>query len=655
MRHLAIDIETFSHVPLASSGVYKYAEHEDFMVLLFAYSVDDGPVQVVDLAQGEQLPTAVLDALADPNVIKYAYNANFERVCISAYLRRHRLLPPGGFLDPAGWQCTMVWASYLGLPRSLKDVGTALNLEQQKMREGQNLIRLFCTPKKQTKAEGLFGNSGRTLPTDQPNKWGAFIEYCRRDVDVETQIRHRLAPFPLDTWLWEQYWDDQRINDRGIRIDAELAAEAIGIDNRHRSDCMAEAQRITGLDNPNSPTQLLGWLNDNGCPITSMAKANVTEALATADGDVKRVLELRQELSRSSVKKYEAMLNALCDDGRAHGLLQFYGAGRTGRWAGRLVQVQNLPRNYLEDLDTARALVKNADDELLQMLYGSIPDTLSQLIRTAFVPTPGRRFIVADYSAIEARVLAWLAGQTDTLDAFEQGKDLYCVTASKMFGVPVEKHGPNAEMRQLGKVAVLACGYQGGVGAIKTMGGQRMGMSEQEMQDTVTKWRDANPHVVDYWWAVDQAAKQAITTGQPQRVRSIHLQVDAGILFITLPSGRRLAYPGAAIGANRFGGESITFYGPGLGGKFAQQETYGGKLVENITQAVARDLLAHAIGLLEQAGHEIVMHVHDEVVVDSPAATSVDTICDLMSNNPTWALDIPLTADGYECASYRKD
>ena len=646
MRTLSIDIETRSPVPLASHGVYKYAEHDQFDILLFAYSIDDQPVQVIDLAAGETLPADVLEAIYDSNVTKYAYNANFERVCLSAYMRRHEGLPPGTYLTPNGWKCSMVWASALGLPRTLKDVGAALGLEQQKMKEGQALIRLFCTPDR----AGKWAH-----PADHPEKWATFVEYCRRDVEVETQIRHRLEKFPLPIWLWRQYVDDQTINDRGIRVDTSLARAAINIDTTHRDDCMSEAQRITGLDNPNSPTQLLGWLNEHGCPIESMAKAHVTDALATATGDVKRVLELRQELSRSSVKKYEAMLKAECADGRAHGLLQFYGAGRTGRWAGRLVQVQNLPRNYLEDLDTARALVKAGEGKTVEMLYGSIPDTLSQLIRTAFVPTPGRRFIVADYSAIEARVLAWLAGQQDTLQAFRDGKDLYCATASAMFGVPVEKHGPNAELRQKGKIAVLACGYQGGVGAIRTMGGERMGMTEQEMQSTVDAWRNANNNIVTYWWDIDTAAKNTIKTGQPQQVRNIGLRVDANTLFIRLPSGRQLAYPGAGIGTNRFGGESIAFYGPGLGGRFAPQETYGGKLVENITQAVARDLLAHAISLIERAGHAIVMHIHDEVVIDAPATTNVTDICDLMSTNPAWAPDIPLTADAYECDSYRKD
>lgn len=646
MRTLSIDIETRSPVPLASHGVYKYAEHDQFDILLFAYSIDDQPVQVIDLTAGETLPADVLEAIYDSNVTKYAYNANFERVCLSAYMRRHEGLPPGTYLDPGGWKCSMVWASALGLPRTLKDVGAALGLEQQKMKEGQALIRLFCTPDR----TGQWAH-----PADHPEKWATFVEYCRRDVEVETQIRHRLERFPLPDWLWRQYVDDQTINDRGIRVDTSLARAAITIDTTHRDDCMAEAQRVTGLDNPNSPTQLLGWLNEHGCDIESMAKAHVTDALATATGDVKRVLELRQELSRSSVKKYEAMLKAECADGRAHGLLQFYGAGRTGRWAGRLVQVQNLPRNYLEDLDTARALVKAGGGKTVEMLYGSIPDTLSQLIRTAFVPTPGRRFIVADYSAIEARVLAWLAGQQDTLQAFRDGKDLYCATASAMFGVPVEKHGPNAELRQKGKIAVLACGYQGGVGAIRTMGGERMGMTEQEMQSTVDAWRGANNNIVTYWWDIDTAAKNAIKTGQPQQVRNISLRVAANTLFIRLPSGRQLAYPGAGIGTNRFGGESIAFYGPGLGGKFAQQETYGGKLVENITQAVARDLLAHAISLIERAGHAIVMHIHDEVVIDAPATTNVTDICALMSTNPAWAPDIPLTADAYECDSYRKD
>ncbi|KAA9227040.1 DNA polymerase [Corynebacterium amycolatum] len=655
MRTISIDIETYSPEPLSSAGVYKYAEHPDFDILLLAYSIDDQPVQVIDLAQGEAIPTHILAALTDRSVTKYAYHANFERVCLTHYLRKRNHLHPDAYLDPHGWHCTMVWASALGLPRSLKDVGTALGLEQQKMREGQALIRLFCTPQKPRGKQAELFDTTRTSPRDQPDKWATFIEYCRRDVEVETRIRHKLDQFPLPDWVWGQYWDDQRINDRGITVDLTLARAAIDADNSHRSTCMERARRITELDNPNSPTQLLGWLNNHGCTIDSLAKAHVADALTTATGQVKTVLELRQELSRSSVKKYQAMLDATCTDGRAHGLIQFYGAGRTGRWAGRLIQVQNLPRNYLPDLDTARALIRDGNADTAEMLYGSLPDTLSQLIRTAFIPTPGTRFIVADYSAIEARVLAWLAGQDDTLQAFRDGKDLYCATATAMFGVPVDKHGPNAELRQKGKIAVLACGYQGGVGAIRTMGGERMGMTDTEMKNTVDAWRNANTNIVTYWWDIDTAAKNTIKTGRPQQVRNITLRMDAGILFITLPSGRKLAYPGAGIGTNRFGGESVTFYGPGLGGKFAQQETYGGKLVENITQAVARDLLAHAIGLIENAGHHIVMHIHDEVVIEAPPATTITEICDLMAHNPTWAPDIPLTADGYECTSYRKD
>lgn len=655
MRTLSIDIETYSPEPLASTGVYKYATHPDFDVLLFAYSADDAPVRVVDLAQGEELPETVRDALTDPTVTKYAYNANFERVCLTHWLRTTGHLPDDETLDPQGWHCTMVWASALGLPRSLKDVGTALGLEQQKMREGQALIRLFCQPQTTKKQQpGLF-TTHRATPHTHPDKWETFVDYCRRDVEVETNIRHQLERFPLPDWVWGEYWTDQRINDTGIRVDLDLARAAIDADTHHRQVCMDESRELTGLDNPNSPTQLLGWLAEQGHPMDSIAKAHVEDALATATGGVRRVLELRQELSKSSVKKYQAMVNATCHDHRAHGLLQFYGAGRTGRWAGRLIQVQNLPRNYLPDLDTARDLIKHGHADTVEALYDSLPDTLSQLIRTAFVPTPGHRFIVADYSAIEARVLAWLAGQDTTLQAFRDGKDLYCATAETMFGVPVDKDGPNAELRQKGKIAVLACGYQGGVGAIRTMGGDRMGMTDQEMQDTVTKWRDANPHIVQYWWDLDRAAKTTITTGQPQHVRSVTLHTSGGVLFITLPSGRKLAYPGAGLGTNRFGGESITFYGAGVGGKFAPQETYGGKLVENITQAVARDLLGHALTTITRAGHRVVMHVHDEVVIDAPPTTTLDTIVDLMTQPPTWATGLPLAADGYECPYYQKD
>ena len=548
MKTLAIDLETFSTTPIGSGGVHRYAADEGFDILLFAYSEDSGPVHLVDLASGDELPPRIRDALTDPAVEKWAFNAQFERVCLSHWLGLD------GYLDPAQWRCSMVWASALGLPRSLKHAAETLKLDAQKMDTGTRLINYFCEPVRLTDSQqaSLFADSGMTYRRRQPSenleKWKSFREYNIRDVVVENQLRNKLAGFPLPDWVWNEYALDQTINDRGIRIDADFARAAIDADEAHRHNLMDEAKHLTGLDNPGSPAQLKTWLNNHGCEIPSLAKADVSQAITETSGTVRRVLELRQELSRSSTKKYEAMLKALCPDGRAHGLIQYYGAGRTGRWAGRLIQVQNLPRNYLPDLDDARQLVEGGESQAVELLYGSLPDTLSQLIRTAFIPREGTRFIVADYSAIEARVLAWLAGESKTLSSFAQGKDLYCDTASSMFGVPVEKHGRNAELRQKGKIATLACGYQGGVGAIKAMGGERMGLNETEMKHIVDAWRRANPHVVQYWWDIDQAAKDAITTNEPQQVRNINLHTQRGMLFITLPSGRRLAYAKPAIG-----------------------------------------------------------------------------------------------------------
>lgn len=969
MKTLSIDLESYSGENLARGGAYRYAAADDFELLLFAYAVDDGPVHVVSTATGEHVPDAVVTALADPQVTKRAWNAQFERVVLSRWLQQAGRLPAGEYLDPAGWECTMVWASALGLPRALKDAGAALNLDKQKLDEGRDLIQFFCTPTRGRAADApqLFDADGlehRHRPESAPEKWADFIEYCRRDVEVETAIRQRLDDMPLPPFVWAEYAVDQRINDAGVRIDQPLAAAAIHADDAYRAHCLDEAQELTGLDNPASPTQLQAWLADQGVEVASMAKQDVADALATATGTTRRVLELRQDMSRSSTKKYEAMENAVCPDGRARGLTQFYGAGRTGRWAGRLIQVQNLPRNYLPDLDQARALVRAEQHQAVEMLYPSVPDTLSQLIRTAFIPAEGMRFIVADYSAIEARVLAWLAGEQKTLDAFAAGEDLYCVTASAMFGVPVDKHGPNADLRQKGKIAVLACiaegqevltdhgpvpienvttrhrvwdghewiahdglidrgvknvitydgltatpdhlvwvtgetrpvplgdaaarrarlaqtgdgrhplrlggnhlpgetlgpevahllrpdplhrlrlramaapgeshprrvegmpallpaadhtavarpevdrgeatvhqprrprvpalwrawnriqillghrgrpvghgqpgageaqgarpdrqrrplragehpvghpdaavaesapvgdaaglgprrlavleagghpeaggghdprgnhrrrgegrgrtpeelagnpskarvydllnagprhrftvagklvhncGYQGGVGAMRAMGALRMGIEEHELKPIVDAWRDANRHVVDFWWRIDQAAIDAIRTGRPQRVRAVTLRMRAGALTITLPSGRTLVYPGARLGTNRFGKPSVTFKGIGMNRKFQTEETYGGKLTENITQAVARDLLAHALGVVADAGHRIVMHVHDEIVVEAPPETTVEEICDLMAQAPDWATGLPLAADGFDCPYYQKD
>ena len=640
MRTLSIDIETYSPVSLAKAGVYKYCNHPDFKILLFSYAEDESTVRTADLASGEQLPANILRALDDPAVIKWAYNAAFERTCLSAYLGRR--------LDPAGWRCSMVWAATLGLPLSLKDVGAVLNLDTQKMSEGKELIKYFCVPDK---------HGHQRLPGSDPDGWRLFKTYNARDVQVETAVRHKLANFPVSEYVWAQYEVDQRINDRGIRIDTQLATNAIRIDETHRAQALARAHKLTGLANPASPLQLQEWLNQHGCKVESMAKNAVDEALVSASGEVKEALELRQDLSRSSVAKYRKMMDATCTDQRTHGLLQFYGANRTGRWAGRLVQVQNLPRNYLPDLTQARGLVRDGNGEALDMLYPSVPDTLSQLIRTAFIPSEGHQFIVADYSAIEARVLAWLAGEETTLAAFKNGEDLYCATASAMFGVPVEKHGVNSELRQKGKIAVLACGYNGSVGALKAMGALKMGLSKDELQPIVDAWRQANPHVVQLWHEVDNAVTRAISTSKPVTLRNLGFEKKSGMLFITLPSSRCLAYVQPSIGVNRFGGTSITYWGQGVARKWQKLETYGGKLVENIVQATARDLLAEAITRIEKAGHRIVMHVHDEVVIDEPinSGTTVADICALMNQLPEWSTGLPIDATGYECDFYQKD
>ena len=655
MRTLFCDIETFSPVSLAKTGVYPYAEHPDFDLLLFGYSIDGAPVQVVDLASGQAIPEDVLAALVDPGVAKWAHNAAFERVCLSAWLRRHHpKLLSDGFLDPRQWRCTMIWSAYLGFPMSLDAVATVLKLDVQKDSAGKRLIKQFCTP---ATPSVLNGGKRRNPPSADPTGWARFIDYNRRDVEVELTIHERLSLFPMPDDEWDTYALDQRINDAGILLDHTLVDNAVAVDEHHRNATLARAQTLTGLENPNSPIQLKQWLSEHGCELESLAKADVDAALDTATGDVKEVLELRGDLAKSSVKKYQVMQNVAGTDGRARGLIQFYGAGRTGRFAGRLVQVQNLPRNYLSDLDQARTLVRAGDLDALELLYDSVPDTLSQLIRTAFIPSTGNRFIVADFSAIEASVIAWLAGETTTLAAFRAGKDLYCETASRMFGVPVERHGVNAELRQKGKIAVLACGYGGSAGALKAMGALNMGLAEHELKPIVDAWRAANPHIVQLWADVEEAAIAAITSRQPIRLRNLRFSVESGILFIELPSGRRLAYVKPGLGENRFGGTAITYWGLGTNRKWMHLETYGGKLTENIVQAIARDILTHSMQILEAAGHKIVMHVHDEVVIDHPitSGVSVEEICEVMATVPDWAKGLPLDADGFECSYYRKD
>ncbi|MFN2102323.1 DNA polymerase [Finegoldia dalianensis] len=643
MKKLSIDLETYSSVDLGKSGVYKYAESEDFEILLFAYSIDDGEVKVVDLASGEIIPEEILLALSDESVEKWAFNANFERVCLSRFL--------GKRLKPQGWYCTMIWSAYLGLPLSLEKVGEVLKLDKQKMNEGKALIRYFSIPCKPTKTNGM---RTRNLPHHDLEKWSTFKEYNQRDVETEMQIKKKISAFPMPQSEWENYWIDQNINDRGILIDESLVDSAIKFDEILREENMDRAIELTGLENPNSPLQLKEWLNKKGLEIDSLAKKDVESALKNAEGDIKEVLELRQELSKSSVRKYDAMKNVKGKDNRARGLIQFYGANRTGRYSGRLIQVQNLRRNNLKDLDLARSLVKNRDYETMEILYESPSDILSQLIRTAFIAKEGTRFIISDFSAIEARVLAWIAGEQWVLDAFENGEDIYCRTASRMFGVPVEKHGVNGHLRQKGKIATLACGYQGALGALKAMGGIEMGLSEDELQSIVDSWREANPNIVSLWWDIDAVVKRVVKTRTKEEYKSLVISYEKGILFIQLPSKRRLAYPKAKIGMNRFGGESIVYEGIVVGNKWDKIESYGGKFVENIVQAIARDILAEAMMRLEKKEFNIVMHIHDEVVIESDSS-SIEEINEIISIVPSWAPGLILDADGFESEFYKKD
>ena len=656
MEAIAIDLETRSSVNLTKSGVYKYAESPDFDILLFAYSTDQGPVRVIDLAGGEILPPDILAALTDPQIVKTAFNAAFERICLSSWLRQHHpgMLSDNGFLDPAQWRCTMVWSAYLGLPMSLESAAQVLSLPVQKDTAGKKLIKEFCVPQGPT----VF-NEGAAFnpPSSDPQAWQQFKDYNQRDVEVELAIQDRLASFPVPEAEWEAYALDQRINDRGVALDQTLVDNAVRCATGHHDKSMARAQTLTGLVNPNSPLQLKEWLISKGCDIGGLTKQEVSRALEISVGDVREVLTLRSDMSRSSTKKYQAMQQVAGDDSRARGLIQFYGAGRTGRFAGRLIQVQNLPRIYLPDLESARGLVRDGHFDALELFYPSVPDTLSQLVRTAFVPAPGHRFIVADFSAIEARVIAWLAGEEWRLDLFQAGGDIYCQSASQMFGVPVGKHGPNADLRQKGKISELACGYNGSVGALKAMGALEMGLQEEELKPLVDAWRASNPNIVGLWADVEEAAIQAITTRSSITLRNLTFAVRSGILFITLPSGRQLAYVQPSLGENRWGGTSINYWGVGTGKKWQKLETYGGKLVENIVQAIARDLLTHALELLDGAGHKIVMHVHDEAVVEEPLTSSatVKKICQLMATPPAWAGSLPLEADGYECVFYKKD
>ena len=646
MKSIAWDLETYSSVDLAKCGVYRYCESEDFEILLAAYSVDGGAVRVVDLACGEKLPEEILDALEDETVEKWSYNSQFERICLSRLLG----YPAGNYLAPASWRCSMVWASTLGLPRSLESVGVVLGLEKQKLTEGKDLIRYFCVPCRPTKANG---GRMRNLPEHDPEKWERFKAYNLRDVETEMQIQKRLSNFPVPDTIWEEYHLDQEINDRGIGVDMELVRQAIAMDARSRERLTAAMRELTELENPNSVQQMKQWLADHGLETDTLGKKAVAELLKTAPGPLREVLSLRQQLAKSSVKKYTAMENAVCTDSRAHGMFVFYGANRTGRFSGRLIQLQNLYKNTMPDLAQARALVRSGNYEALSLLYEDIPDTLSQLIRTAFVPQDGRKLIVADFSAIEARVLAWFAGEKWVLEVFEKGGDIYCETAARMFHCRVEKHGVNAELRQKGKQATLSCGYGGSVGALKAMGALEAGMTEEELQPLVDSWREANPNIVRFWWDVDRAVKDCIRQRVPTETHGLHFDYRSAMLFITLPSGRRLAYVKPRIGENQFGGESVTYMGVGGTKKWERLESYGPKFVENIVQGTARDILCYAMQTLKNCS--IVAHVHDEIIIEADRRMSVAAVCEQMGRTPPWAKGLKLRADGYECEFYQKD
>ena len=646
MKTLSLDLETFSDIDLSKCGVYKYASSPAFEILLFGFSVDGGDVRVADLACGEEIPADILAALEDESVMKWAYNAQFERVCLSRFLG----LPVGSYLDPSSWRCSMVWAATLGLPMSLENVGAVLGLEKQKLTEGRDLIRYFCVPCKPTKANG--GRERNLLGHDM-EKWQRFKAYNLRDVEAEMQIQQRLSKFPVPDFVWEEYRQDQEINDRGIGVDMDMVRQAIAIDRRSKSELSAAMKELTELENPNSVQQMKQWLAENGLETDSLDKKAVAGLLKEAPEPLKTVLELRQQLAKSSVKKYRAMENAVCADSRAHGMFKFYGANRTGRYSGKIIQLQNLPQNHITDLAQARELVKCGDYDTVSMLYEDIPDTLSQLIRTAFVPQDGRKFIVADFSAIEARVIAWIAGERWRLRVFEDGGDIYCASASQMFHVPVEKHGVNGYLRQKGKIAELALGYGGSVGALKSMGALDMGLAEEELQPLVNAWRDSNPNITEFWWDVDHAVKECIKKRMLTETHGIRFDYQSGMLFITLFSGRRLAYVKPRIGENRFGGESVTYMGVGSTKKWERLESYGPKFVENIVQATARDILCYAMQTLKNCA--IVAHVHDEVIIEADKRMSVEAVCEQMGRTPPWAKGLVLRADGYSCSFYQKD
>ena len=657
---LSIDLETFSDVDLKKCGVYKYAESPNFEVLLFGASVDGGEVTVYDLASGDTVPEEIIRALSDDSVIKWAYNASFERVCLSVWLRRN--YPQyfssysieedtvRNYLDPSSWRCSLVWGAYMGLPLSLEGIGKVLKLENQKMAEGKALIRYFCVPCKPTKANG---GRTRNLPEHDPVKWSTFIAYNKRDVETEMAIQQKLSKFPVPEFLWEEYHLDQEINDRGIQLDMVLVEQAIAIDERSREELSAKMRQLTALENPNSVQQMKEWLTKHGLEVDCLDKKAVKELLKTAPPELAEVLELRRQLAKSSVKKYQAMQNAVCADGRARGMFQFYGANRSGRWAGRLIQLQNLPQNHMTHLEDARRLVRAGDYALLSALYDSVPEVLSELIRTAFVPRDGYKFIVSDFSAIEARVLSFLAGESWRLKVFAENGDIYCASASAMFHVPVEKHGQNAHLRQKGKIAELALGYGGSVGALKSMGALEMGLAEEELQPLVDAWRTSNPNIVQRWWDVDNAVKTTVRQRLDTETHGIRFRYRSGMLFIILPSGRQLCYVKPKMGTNKFGGESVTYEGVGSTKKWERIESYGPKFTENVVQAISRDILMYAMRTLSHCF--IVGHVHDELIIECSMDVSPDAVCEQMGKTPPWIKGLNLRADGYETMFYKKD
>lgn len=646
MKTLSIDIETYSDIPLQKTGVYRYSWSPNFEILLFGYSIDSGPVQVVDLTCGEHIPKEVLAALEDDSVIKWAFNAAFERVCLSRYLG----YPTGEYLDPESWHCSMVWAATMGLPLSLEGVGAVLGLEKQKLTEGKELIKYFCQPCLPTKANG---QRTRNRPFHAPDKWELFKRYNARDVEAEMGIQQKLSKFPVPPQVWEEYDIDQEINDRGVRIDMKLVEQAIQMDARSRQELTDAMKRMTALENPNSVQQMKQWLSDNGVETDSLGKKVVAELLKTAPPELAEVLTLRQQLAKSSVRKYQAMEKTVCSDNRARGMFMFYGANRTGRFSGRNIQLQNLPQNHLLDLAEARALVRSGNFDAVKMLYKDVPDTLSQLIRTAFIPRDGAQFLVADFSAIEARVIAWFAGEPWRQDVFAKGGDIYCASASQMFKVPVEKHGINGHLRQKGKIAELALSYGGSVGALKAMGAIEMGLTEDELPPLVDAWRQSNPNIVKFWWAVDHAVMEAVRYKHTTTNYGLTFSCRSGMLFITLPSGRKLAYVKPKVGTNKFGGECITYEGIGSTKKWERLDSYGPKFVENIVQATARDILCYAMRTLRHCS--IVMHIHDELVIEADPRMSLDVVCQQMARTPPWAKGLLLRADGYATPFYKKD